>query len=134
MPALIASLPALACSNLGFAKSIPHALSHLGILQFALAKVVVYSGPWRAAMGRIRLVQLCLVVPLSPVRRAGPPCALLIIEHVNRANECREPWAQLSEISLTTLTCYLSIRPPPRHSNFGWGDDQSAQGGAQLWA
>src|SRR5258705_9942444 len=72
-------LASLSCSNLGFGQiNSLKRFRNLGILQFALAKVVVYGGPSRPD-SRIRLVNLCLVIFVFQFDEQVPFVHLLIM-------------------------------------------------------
>src|SRR5467141_3187045 len=120
-------LASLSCSNLGFGQiNSLKRFRNLGILQFALAKVVVYSGPCRRD-GRIRLVSLCLVVFVFQFDEQVPLVHLLIIRNMYRANDAGNLGAQRSEISPhVRIICYLVNSPTlPGIPISGEGDDQS---------
>src|SRR5712672_2631543 len=123
---LYSFLARLSCSNLGFGhiNSLKR-FRNLGILQFSLAKVVVYSGPCRRN-GRIRLVNLCLVVFVFQFDEQVPLVHLLIIRNMYRANDAGNLGAQRSEISPhVRIICYLVDSPAlPGIPISGEGDDQ----------
>src|SRR6267378_319420 len=124
---LYSFLAGLSCSNLGFGQfNSLKRFRNLGILQFALAKVVVYSGPCRRD-GRIRLVNLCLVIFVFQFNQQVPFVHLLIVRNMYRANDAGNLGAQRSEISPhVRIICYLVNSPTlPGIPISGEGDDQS---------
>src|SRR5258705_3742834 len=79
---LYSFLAGLSCSNLGFGQiNSLKRFRNLGILQFALAKVVVYGGPCRRD-GRIRLINLSPVIFVIPIHHTVPFVDLLIVRDV----------------------------------------------------
>src|SRR6266404_1037500 len=119
-------LASLSCSNLGFGQiNSLHRFRNLRILQFALAKVVVYGGPC-CRDGRIRLVNLSLVIFVFQFDEQVPFVHLLIVRDVYRANDAGNLGAQRSEISpYVGIICYLVDSPAlPGIPISGEGDDQ----------
>src|SRR6267378_3447614 len=124
---LYSFLARLSRSNLGFGQiNSLQRFRDLGILQFALAKVVVYGGPCRRD-GRIRLVNLRLVISVFQFDEQVPFVHLLIVRDVHRANDAGNLGAQRSEISPhVRIICYLVDAPAlPGIPISGEGDDQS---------
>src|SRR6266403_2298541 len=124
---LYSFLAGLSCSNLGFGQiNSLQRFRNLGILQFALAKIVVYGGPCRRD-GRIRLINLRLVIFVFQFDEQVPFAHLLIVRDVHRANDAGNLGAQRSEISPhIRIICYLVDSPAlPGIPMSGEGDDQS---------
>src|SRR6267154_3715308 len=124
---LYSFLAGLSCSNLGFGQiNSLQRFRNLGILQFALAKVVVYGGPCRRD-GRIRLVNLGLIIFVFQFDEQVPFTHLLIVRDVYGANDAGNLGAQRSEISpYVGIICYLvDSAALPGIPISGEGDDQS---------
>src|SRR5712671_5926984 len=123
---LYSFLAGLSCRNLSFSQiNSLQRFCNLGILQFALAKVVVYGGPCRRD-GRIRLVNLGLIIFVFQFDEQVPFVHLLIVRDVYRANDTGNLGAQRSEISsYVGIICYLVDSPAlPGIPITGEGDDQ----------
>src|SRR5712672_4587402 len=124
---LYSFLAGLSCGNLGFGQiNSLKRFCNLGVLQFALAKVVVYRGPC-CRDGRIRLVNLCLVIFVFQFDDQVPFVHSLIVRDMYRANDAGNLGAQRSEISpYVGIICYLVDSPAlPGIPISGEGDDQS---------
>src|SRR5216684_2885098 len=124
---LYSFLAGLSCSNLGLGQiDSLQRFRNLGILQFALAKIVVYGGPCRRD-GRIRLVNLRLVIFIFQFDEQVPFAHLLIVRDVYCANDTGNLGAEGSEIASDVGVVSDLVDSPalPGIPISGEGDDQS---------
>src|SRR5258705_2268945 len=124
---LYSFLAGLSCGNLGFGQiNSLKRFGNLGILQFALAKVVVYRGPC-CRDGRIRLVNLRLVIFVFQFNDQVPFVHLLIVRDVYCANDTGNLGAEWSEIASDVGVVSDLVDSPalPGIPISGEGDDQN---------
>src|ERR1700739_3865182 len=96
---LYSLLAGLSCSDLGFGQiNSLKRFRNLGVLQFALAKVVVYGGPGRRD-GRISLLNLRPVILVLKFDEQVAFVHLLIVRDVYRADDAGNLGAEGSEIA-----------------------------------